>query len=236
VSLLWCRELSSIFPEKWLAAVLGRAADMAQPSARQQALSILDLMADAFEPEVLLGALGKSLTRLRTARAKAKAIEYGTSIVQGCPDLLHPGNSYDGAPGTLLAPLLRVSGPRPLPLAHRWNAPVSQAESAWSMPAPGCLCGFTSPGFGTLKAFSACLTMTLRLAAPCCDFPGSMAKAVRTWGTRLMHTVTEAKFRQEAMAGVVACAGSIGPQFIVAHLETMPPAVSLQSTSTGGTC
>lgn len=53
-----------------------------------------------------------------------------------------------------------------------------------------------------------------------------MGKAVHSWGTRLMQTVADAKYRQEAMAGVVACAGSIGPQFIVSHLETMQPAVS----------
>lgn len=127
--LLRCRELLCIFPERWLPSLLRRAADMSQPSARQQALSILDLMVDCFEQEMLLGALEKSLARLRTSRAKAKAIEYGTSIVQGCPDLERTGS--DGAPGTPLAPRLHSPGPT-MPLAHRWNAPA---------PAPQLHCG-----------------------------------------------------------------------------------------------
>ena len=47
---------------------------VAQAAARQQALSILDLMRDCWPPEMLLPALARSLGKQRNSRATAKAI------------------------------------------------------------------------------------------------------------------------------------------------------------------
>lgn len=133
----------------------------------------------------------------------------------------------------------------------QWHAPVPHASSR--ILAASLLCPVSPPGAAESRASTARAvshwtaiqgSCSVRLPpAPvssppgrtplwllflflCPESPDSLAKAARAWGTRLMLTVADPKYRTEAVAGVVACAGSIGPQFIVSHLKIMPPAVS----------